>query len=146
MLPLPMSFDIPLPRWARLPQTVIAAGVLGFVYGKLANAPAFSCAKIFAITQLANSILFFLVKEFLHIPDCYSQYQYSVLKQQRNVLTFTTIVSQIIGIIAMRYFNLIATRGCVLWSMLTMGIWLLQSGQMADEECLSLDNILAKPH
>src|SRR5262249_53253313 len=128
----------PLPKLYTLPQSALMAGALGYIYGKLTDVSPTFCAKLFAIAQLANSILFLLAKAYLQINDHHQD------DKHRLVLACTTILTQIIGIIAMRHFNLIATKGTILWSLFTTGMLGMQLIQALDYELrsgYSLDGI-----
>lgn len=142
MLPLPITFDLPLPRLYTLPQTVLMAGALGYIYGKLIDVSAVSCAKLFAITQLANSIFFLLVKAYLKLDDKPKSFR---LEKQRIILAFTTVITQVIGIVAMRHLNLIAKQGTLLWSLFIMGMLGRQIIQELDQkECFSLNSAFSE--
>ena len=143
MLPLPVTFDLPLPRLSRLPAATLLAGSMGYMYGQLTDSPALLCGKIFAIIHLANSIFFLLAdawlvhgKKYHANDDC----------MKRFIFVGTTVISQVIGIIAMSHFNLIATKGIVLWTLFTWGMvfrQLIQSiDRMDDLRCIPLENVL----
>lgn len=123
MLPLPTVFDLPLPKLSNLPATAFLAASMGYIYGKLTDTPALLCAKIFVIAQLANSILFFLAKALFDVDD---------RSKERLVLAVTTVITQVVGIIAMRHFDLIGKNGTIAWSLFTLGMGLRQFVQAMD--------------
>ena len=143
MLPLPVTFDLPLPRLSRLPAATLLAGSMGYVYGQLTDSPALLCGKIFAIIHLANSIFFLLADAWL--VHC-NQYLDNDDSMKRFVFVGTTVISQVIGIIAMSRFNLIATKGIVLWSLFTLGMGIRQIIQSLDRfedlRCIPLENVV----
>ncbi len=140
MLPLPIAFDLPLPKLTRLPQGALMAGGMGYIYGKVTDVPAFTCAKLFTIMHLANSILFLLVKTRLGLEEKRYNEQ-----QLRLVLLCTTALTHVIGIIAMRHFELIGTKGTVVWSLLSLGVCLAQLNQglnILDEKMFDLSDVM----
>ncbi len=132
MLPLPVSFDFTLPKWTNIPQTTAIAAGVGYVYGKVTDSPTLLCAKIFAITQFANSLFYLILEQAFIGPKVFRHPKDRLidLVQRRWLFASTTVVTQIAGIIAMRHFNLIAKQGTLIWSGLTLwlGLWQLYQG------------------
>lgn len=127
MLPLPVSFDFTLPKPHNVPlMTALAAGV-GYIYGKMTDTPTLLCAKIFASAQLTNSIFYLILsKAFTENPQGINK----DFARCRAISTATTLLTQIIGVLAMRHFNLIAKQGTLIWSGLALGLCLVQLHQV----------------
>lgn len=127
MLPLPVSFDFTLPKWTNVPQTTAIAAGVGYVYGKVTDSPALLCAKIFALTQFANSIFYLILERACIGPRVFRHPKDRLIDliQRRFLSAGTTLVTQTIGILAMRHFNLIAKQGTLVWSGLTLSLCLV---------------------
>lgn len=125
MLPLPITFDLPLPKLSQLPKTTILAASMGYLYGKLTDvSDSLLCAKIFAIMQLANSTLFLLGEKLFKMEDSTGRDVGNM--QRRMLLAGTTILTQAIGILAMRHFDIIGKTGTICWSLFALGMSLRQ--------------------
>ena len=126
ILPIILSFKDPLPTWSNLLPTTFFSASMGYIYGKVTDTPALLCTKIFIITHLANSLFYLLGNSFVEyaVP-----FLHRSEKGDRETYAYTTALTQVITIIAIRHFDLIGTKGTVGWTLVTLGMFIRQLDQ-----------------
>jgi hypothetical protein len=89
-----------LPTFEWIPFDVAISAGFGYICAKIADSSPSQWAKIFAITSLANNILFLILSAPL-----------TNLTDKCIVYSFTSAIVGTVEIIALRQFNLIGTTG-----------------------------------
>ena len=93
-------------------------GVVGYVYGKLANVSPGLCAKILAISEIADRI--FLVAISLQPRE---------MADKMRRYAYANLICNSLTIIALRQLNLISTKGTTLLAGFTFVTFLIRLGR-----------------
>lgn len=102
-----MTFSLPTIK--TLPIVAISSGIGGYLGGMIAGSSPSLWAKICCITACARNILFLLGNEFM-----------SEVKNKHRLYFLCAVITNATQIVAFRQFDLIATKGTIILSSLSV--------------------------